>query len=240
MEDELDETLFARWPEIYRGRHEPLSRNLMGFGFECRNGWFGILDALSSVLTTHARALDRAPPQALQVKEKFGTLRFYTHGDDAFDSGAIALAEEMSARVCETSGAPGRLSLRGGWYATFSPAAAAQKGFVAHPSADDGPLAPVPAAEIPRILAERWPTIVLTEASIPSGWYDIADALARRLSRQDANPKAPLDRRLALKEIDGALAIALAKPDPEDRGTVAMAIALAERIDPMTGCARIQ
>lgn len=240
MEDELDETLFSRWPEIYRGRHEPLSRNLMGFGFECRNGWFGILDALSSVLTIHARALDRPPPRALQVKEKFGTLRFYAHGDDAFDTGAIALAEEMSARICETSGAPGRLSLRGGWYATFSPAVAAQKGFVSRPSADNGLLTPVPAAEIPRILTERWPTIALAEASIPGGWYDIADALARRLSLQDTNPKVPLHRRLALKEIDGALAIALAKPAPEDRGTVAMAIALAERVDPVTGCARIR
>ena len=44
-----------------------------------------------------------------QVKEKFGTLRFYyTGGDDRID-GMVRMAESMSAVTCETCGAPGKL-----------------------------------------------------------------------------------------------------------------------------------
>lgn len=55
--------------------------------------------------------------EAVQVKEKFGTLRFYIdYGDDSVYA-FIAMAESMSARTCETCGKPGKL--RGtGWVYT--------------------------------------------------------------------------------------------------------------------------
>lgn len=54
---------------------------------------------------------------AVQVKEKFGTLRFYTNGGDEYIYGAISMAEALSAATCETCGAPGKL--RGiGWLYT--------------------------------------------------------------------------------------------------------------------------
>lgn len=45
--------------------------------------------------------------RATQVKEKFGTLRFYCSGGDEYISGAISMATAMSAKTCETCGAPG-------------------------------------------------------------------------------------------------------------------------------------
>lgn len=53
-------------------------------------------------------------PQAVQVKEKFGTLRFYTDSGNEFIDGVIRMAENMSAVTCETCGNAGKL--RGmGW-----------------------------------------------------------------------------------------------------------------------------
>lgn len=55
---------------------------------------------------------------AIQVKEKFGDLRFYyTGGDDLID-GVVRMAESMSGRTCEECGAPGTHS-SGGWIRTL-------------------------------------------------------------------------------------------------------------------------
>lgn len=42
-----------------------------------------------------------------QVKEKFGTLRFYTHGADDTVYGMISMAESLSSVICEECGCPG-------------------------------------------------------------------------------------------------------------------------------------
>lgn len=53
-----------------------------------------------------------------QVKEKFGTLRFYyTGGDDVVD-GMVRMAESMSAVTCEVCGQPGEQTV-GGWIRTL-------------------------------------------------------------------------------------------------------------------------
>jgi hypothetical protein len=41
---------------------------------------------------------------ALQVKEKFGGLRFYYNGGDPFIRGRVSFAESLSQQVCETCG----------------------------------------------------------------------------------------------------------------------------------------
>lgn len=48
--------------------------------------------------------------QAVQVKEKFGTLRFYTNYSNDYIDGLIAMAESMSANTCEKCGKPGKLN----------------------------------------------------------------------------------------------------------------------------------
>ena len=42
-----------------------------------------------------------------QIKEKFGTLRFYYHGGDDYIRGLVSMADAMTSRVCEDCGAPG-------------------------------------------------------------------------------------------------------------------------------------
>jgi hypothetical protein len=53
-----------------------------------------------------------------QVKEKFGTLRFYYSGGDDYISGMVSLAESMTAVTCEGCGNPGK-SRGGGWIHTY-------------------------------------------------------------------------------------------------------------------------
>jgi hypothetical protein len=55
---------------------------------------------------------------AVQVKEKFGTLRFYINGGDEAILHYIEMAEAMSAHTCEECGQPGKLR-SGGWIRTL-------------------------------------------------------------------------------------------------------------------------
>jgi len=52
-----------------------------------------------------------------QVKEKFGTLRFYYSGGDDYIRGLVSMAESMSGVTCEECGKPGT-STGGGWIKT--------------------------------------------------------------------------------------------------------------------------
>ena len=59
-------------------------------------------------------------PRVVQIKEKFGTLRFYVHGQlsDGLRAQILQVEEEESARTCERCGAPGQLR-NGGWRHTY-------------------------------------------------------------------------------------------------------------------------
>jgi hypothetical protein len=55
---------------------------------------------------------------ARQIKEKFGTLRFYYDGGNDYIRGLESMADSMSARICETCGKPGKRTT-GGWIKTL-------------------------------------------------------------------------------------------------------------------------
>lgn len=57
-------------------------------------------------------------PVAMQVKEKFGSLRFYADNISADQEKYIAFAENMSERTCEVCGKRGKLRT-GGWLRTL-------------------------------------------------------------------------------------------------------------------------
>lgn len=65
------------------------------------------------------RTPDQPIPQvvAVQVKEKFGGLRFYYDGGDELIRGAVSMAEAMSYRTCDVCGAPGTPN-HDGWIST--------------------------------------------------------------------------------------------------------------------------
>lgn len=57
-------------------------------------------------------------PVAVQVKEKYGTLRFYVDGGGPRAHLHIEFAEYMSGRICDVCGAPGK-QRGGGWVRTL-------------------------------------------------------------------------------------------------------------------------
>ena len=88
----------------------------MCWGFECGDGWYHILDTLCQRIQDEC---DQTGVQikALQVKEKYGTLRFYTDTGNEIFWDYIDEAELLSSVTCEQCGAPGKI--RGqGWYYT--------------------------------------------------------------------------------------------------------------------------
>ena len=105
-----------------------LKRNLPFylFGFECGEGWYGIIKELIEGIERVAdKELDswmRKHIRVVQVKEKFGTLRFYlnlTYATDALEE-LIRDAEEKSAITCEICGKLGKLcKIRGGYLKTL-------------------------------------------------------------------------------------------------------------------------
>jgi hypothetical protein len=95
-------------------------------GFACGDGWYNIIDALSVVLQDLIRAIpeneDRKNYYAVQVKEKFGGLRYYMSQLTAEMSAAISVAEALSVSTCEVCGSPGtnKHNIRG-WVRTLCP-----------------------------------------------------------------------------------------------------------------------
>lgn len=87
-------------------------KNYTGFDGSVGDGWIDILDRLATDLI--AMGWDR---DLHQVKEKFGTLRFYIGEGSEEMWDRIRQAEEESAVTCETCGQPGEVVGRGWYYA---------------------------------------------------------------------------------------------------------------------------
>ena len=114
MKKELDEKLCAKYPEIFKDRHGKVTETLMCWGFDVEDGWYQLIDDLCAALCLIAVREKVDPPVAVQVKEKFGGLRFYINrGSDAMHD-AINHAEDRSYMVCEICSKPGRLN-KYGW-----------------------------------------------------------------------------------------------------------------------------
>ena len=153
MRTELETALAKKYPFMCRQRslseQEQSGRidDLYGaFGCECSDGWYEILDSMCAEITKafadEGRAVDLIVDQ---IKEKFGTLRFYYHfegqkpGISAIDflgQGSLRISggdvpihktiaaivrkwEERSAEICEKCGKPGKLRKDRPWIRTL-------------------------------------------------------------------------------------------------------------------------
>ena len=111
MNEENTEYLYNNFTSLYMDLYCPSPKySNMFFGVEVGDGWFELIKELSAKLNPLGVV-------ASQVKEKYGTLRFYVyHGtDEAFD--LIDEAEDKSATICELCGEPGKLYSEG-WCVT--------------------------------------------------------------------------------------------------------------------------
>jgi len=127
MTKELDKLLCEKYPEIFRDRQAPMNQTLMCWGFACGDGWFALIDTLCAELMRHSTP--NHIPVALQVKEKFGGLRFYVNNATDVHETLINFAEAMSYRICETCGATQGAKCRtSGWHRTLCDSCANAEG----------------------------------------------------------------------------------------------------------------
>lgn len=127
MSPELEKKLFEKYPDLYAYKSEDgKTSDMTHYGFSHGDGWFNIIDCLSATITDimknhpgrkHLRRAEfdeTIQVRVAQVKEKFGSLRFYVDNGSKEVYAAISMAEMMSSRTCETCGSPGTRR-SGGW-----------------------------------------------------------------------------------------------------------------------------
>jgi len=118
MTPDLEKKLVEKYPKIFSQKDLPPNQSLMCFGFECGDGWYDLLDDLCGKIQAYVDEGNYSQIEATQVKEKFGTLRFYINGGDDYIWDVIEKAEVDSAHICEQCGAPGKVRGKG-WLFTM-------------------------------------------------------------------------------------------------------------------------
>lgn len=134
MKEQLEKQLYEKYPKIFRQKDLPMNQTAMCWGIACKDGWYQIVDDLCHCIQNHCQNLARnlewdhksnknmdvTPEQlqieAVQVKQKFGGLRFYTNHSDEYTNGLISFASYLSYRTCEQCGSrDGVKQTDGGW-----------------------------------------------------------------------------------------------------------------------------
>lgn len=124
MSPELDKELCEKYPKIFKNRDGSIMQTCMAWGFECGDGWYNVIDTLCSEIQHYvdfkSRDLSEEEKQSFQVvaeqvKEKFGTLRFYFYGGDETVEGMVSMAESITRKICEDCGNVGKHRTKG-WH----------------------------------------------------------------------------------------------------------------------------
>lgn len=137
MDNENTEKLFKKYPEIFGQKDLPMNQTCMCWGIDTGNGWFWLIDQLCASIQQYVNARNEGirirnetqseteikesewQVEAVQVKEKFGGLRFYINGADDMVYGMIHFAERLSYSICETCGTTENVKVGGdSWIST--------------------------------------------------------------------------------------------------------------------------
>ena len=109
MKKELEQKLIERWPSWFNTSGD-IRETRMPDGFVHGNGWFDtvwrLYEDLEPLIADAEKATGR-PFEVLQVKEKFGGLRFYANYTTDAVRSRIDAARAESLRTCEICGQPG-------------------------------------------------------------------------------------------------------------------------------------
>jgi len=80
MDKKLQDKLYKKYPKIFVQHKLPCTETAMCWGFECDDGWYNLIDMLCGLIQWDIDENGYPEITASQVKEKYGTLRFYTSG----------------------------------------------------------------------------------------------------------------------------------------------------------------
>ena len=124
-------TLVGQFSRLYRGWYSSDPTSPMTYGFECGDGWFRSLYTLSQQIEAYCQQHPEAADLiAVQVKQKFGELRFHVCPLVPAVQQMIEHARVQSRQTCERTGKPGEMCRDpNGYYQTLCPEAATEFGF---------------------------------------------------------------------------------------------------------------
>ena len=142
QEENKQQILYDRYPEIFRQKDLPMTETCMCWGIDCGDGWFDLLNELCQRLD-FVRKKSGIITEASQVKEKYGTLRFYYTtqegnvklSDEEFGhwqaiiDALIEEAENKSGHTCEICGEFGSICQRNNWLKTVCAKCAEKDGY---------------------------------------------------------------------------------------------------------------
>lgn len=125
MNENNTKTIIERCPNLYSSVEDEKTKrdnkqmyHSIAYGFECGDGWFNLILELSEKLEAIISSLPedkRSNFKVSQVKEKFGTLRFYMFAETDEMSDLISEAEKKSGKICEKCGSESLVFSNGGW-----------------------------------------------------------------------------------------------------------------------------
>ena len=108
MKQQLAQKIVTDFPDLFVfSEEEKQTLPMPLFGFEIGNGWFPIVYELVRKLSALSKETGQ-PVKVVQVKEKFGGLRFYFDGPDEWEV-YVEEAMEKCTQTCEICGKPGKL-----------------------------------------------------------------------------------------------------------------------------------
>ncbi len=131
MKLELENKLLEKYAKIFAQKDLPMNQTCMCWGLECGNGWYDLIDKLCGQLQFNTDNNNYPQVEAVQVKEKYGSLRFYynailTNKDDkylerkyGFIAGLVSFAEYYSEFICEHCGSTENITQTKGWISTL-------------------------------------------------------------------------------------------------------------------------
>ena len=122
MDEKLDKELCQKFPKLYKDRNAPMNTTCMCWGFDVGTGWYNLIYNLSEKLEALINNLPQKDQEhfcAVQVKEKFGGLRFYMTSQTKEMSEEITKAESLSYHTCEDCGSNQAKQNNEGWISTL-------------------------------------------------------------------------------------------------------------------------
>jgi len=133
MNDELQNKLYEKYPQLFVNKDKTPMQSPMCFGIETGEGWYEILSSLCWKIKQYEDSIiwqtewnqktnpeyksDYFPVKFDQIKEKYGGLRVYFSGGDQYIEGLVSMAEAMSYKICDVCGNKGEANKQG-WIST--------------------------------------------------------------------------------------------------------------------------
>ena len=109
------EYLFSKHAKIFIQHKLPMEQTCMCWGLEIGDGWYPVIDELCENIQTNVDSRNIRQIEALQVKEKFGGLRFYANYHDEEIYKLIRQAEYKASKTCVKCSSPGKSRDDRGW-----------------------------------------------------------------------------------------------------------------------------